>query len=656
MSGQPVQTDADAVRFRTEYLETLNLQAQNDDMNYQANKVYLQTGQLPPQAQLPDTRSTAEKLKDLEFLKKSIIEDLRPIAEPTFALEIYNRVEQHALNVEGSFLRWLAQNGAEIAKQLSKKYKFGIAGDLNDAEIIVQFMASAYSNIRHSSQSVKSYMSSTSGIGQQRSSAILSVNDIDAIITVLQDFKKRIAIFAKKSPQNFAILDNINLNLTQLKKSLPTTEELKQIIERIDNENLGQGQNFLLSRESRQLELVFDILKSLPKLEVINTLLYNAERAIDRQDENLFLDNINRIRNLFGFIFEQQNIDALYNFMREFKIPAEQQLRYEKAIETKQLRSEIEQQNEDERNRSKAEKVYVINPITDPMPVHDIAAFNFNANPARPEFIRPDMRPLRNIDELETLYQYSNLSDQQINNYFGVFQQAIVGIDALYHTNYQINPGFAALQNNPPAIRALIQDIFQNVIPQPGQPGSLSQAVNFNIQGHGIGQRKGRPRGGSLNIKPKEPAFIGFGINEIDRKKLDNNILSIRRDTRSKIKGFTNRHISEPMKRIIKNFIGGSVPNYNDMSSLDNEEREYLNKIVEHSNLNDRLSVPAPSKDQREKDFHSFEVMKGEILAGNDSKDLIKKFKLLMIKLSRQNLLPKSEVQELMEELTELGY
>jgi hypothetical protein len=110
------------------------------------------------------------------------------------------------------------------------------------------------------------------------------------------------------------------------------------------------------------------------------------------------------------------------------------------------------------------------------------------------------------------------------------------------------------------------------------------------------------------------------------------------------------------MTKIINQIVGGSVPSFEDMNSLSEEEKQYLHKLVSKSNLTDRLSVPAPSKDQMEKDFHSFEVMKGEILSGNDSTELVKKFKLLLIKLSRQNLLPRNEVNELMEDLISLGY
>ena len=42
-------------------------------------------------------------------------------------------------------------------------------------------------------------------------------------------------------------------------------------------------------------------------------------------------------------------------------------------------------------------------------------------------------------------------------------------------------------------------------------------------------------------------------------------------------------------------------------------------------------------------------------MAGNNSKEVISKFKLLVLKLSKQGILPKNQVQEILEELLELG-
>lgn len=177
-------------------------------------------------------------------------------------------------------------------------------------------------------------------------------------------------------------------------------------------------------------------------------------------------------------------------------------------------------------------------------------------------------------------------------------------------------------------------------------------------QGFGIKpkRRVGRPRGGGIAQVAKPPNFVGFGVNEINQKNLDKNILTIRRNTRTSYADMPSKHISEKMKRIVKTIVGGGAPSFNDLSSLDEDEKDYLHKLISRSNLESRLSVPAPSKDQREKEIHQFEVMKGEIMSGNDSKELVKKFKLLIIKLSHQGMLPKTEVNAILEELVMLGY
>jgi hypothetical protein len=126
-----------------------------------------------------------------------------------------------------------------------------------------------------------------------------------------------------------------------------------------------------------------------------------------------------------------------------------------------------------------------------------------------------------------------------------------------------------------------------------------------------------------------------------------------------------SKRVSSNLQGILKTISGGGIPNYNDLGKLDEEEKNYLNKLISRSNLTDRISVPAPSKDQQEKDIHNFEVMRGQIMSGNDSQELVKKFKLLIRKLSKQGLLPKADVEgllpkadveELLDILVDLNY
>ena len=132
---------------------------------------------------------------------------------------------------------------------------------------------------------------------------------------------------------------------------------------------------------------------------------------------------------------------------------------------------------------------------------------------------------------------------------------------------------------------------------------------SYNIGGFGMSMPKRRSN------------FIGFGISEINRRSLDNNIVKIRRpSSKSNYMDLPSKRVSPHMKKIIERIVGGGMPEFDDLSKMDNDEKIYLNKLLEKADLKGRLSVPTPSKDQEEKDIHEFEVMKGQIMSGNDSK------------------------------------
>jgi len=102
-TGQPIKVPSDRNKYDNEFMENLRLQIKLNDQNLQANRLYANTGQLPPSTQMTDTRSTSEKLADVEGLKSSIVADLKPLAEPAFAFNIVNSVMKSPLNVDNSF-------------------------------------------------------------------------------------------------------------------------------------------------------------------------------------------------------------------------------------------------------------------------------------------------------------------------------------------------------------------------------------------------------------------------------------------------------------------------------------------------------------------------------------------------------------------------
>lgn len=581
---------------RNEYMETLALQAQLNDMNLQANKLYLRTGQLPPTSQIPDTRTTSEKLANIEYLKAEIAKSMSKIGSPSFAYAVAEGMMNSPLNVDNKLVEFFAQNVDSIMKELEKKYKYGIKGDKNDVETLVLFVKDLMVNQSEKSESIKSYMNSNrSNFGS--SSLVISENDVDIILRQMEELTKKLYL----SSGGFG-LEEVMSKVRVIKSILPSNEELENLtrsITSLDEEEIQDDGNFgntdrITGRQAVDYKAFFQMLKDLPKYNDVVYLLNLLEKIGRPTPQNLKQrqDVIKKLNGLFAesIKYIRSNHQSIKHILGELMARDKVVYTQDQLNRRKQIQEDIE--------RGRETHVIIDNPEDNAVWVR-----HTDDNGSMPS--------------LEPNYQDSDTSDYGYP----------VADDVL-----DVNP-----MNNP-----------FNYLSEP--------------EGRGIrGRRRGRPIGrGIIKEKPpkatKIPSYKPFGINEINHKKLDNGILTVRRKSKTNYMDLPSKAISSNLKGIIKTISGGGTPSYNDMSKLTEEEQDYLHKLVKKSDLQDKLSVPTPSKDKQEKDFHEFEVLKGEIMSGNDSKELVKKFKLLVVKLSRQGVLPKNESNELLLTLTELGY
>jgi len=703
MSGQPVKTQADANKFRNDYMETLQLQESNNDVNLQANKTYLLTGQLPPQSQLQDTRTNSEKLKDVENMKQNIVRELSPIAESNFAFEIVNEIIKSPLNLNNSLFRFFAQRVSSIVEQLRKMYPYGIEGDANDVLRIVEFVKNMYSEQQNKFQSTKSYMNSLSS--NASSSKLISANDIDNIITQFEDVHKNLQIIQQKGiniAQIVVLSQRIIDLVVNLKDVLPTTNQIKLLLNDLENPNYinpyrvnnvdievdqitGQpipNANININPYNRaDLEAFFKLMEKLPKYTEVIALIGKIKQYISSENWFLVSQGLINLEDMFNLV--NANDARLLAQFRNIKQRQQFKENQMQKIESEQTSQFIQRQNQQARNISKANKVYVINPRNDPVNSSitnfaDLVALipGFGQAQGQAQGQVPVQQqaqpPIQQAQQAQQPARNNILAgiinpalQAQIDNAQRQAQQA-PQLDPVAVFRGQIRP---IVNNLQPAEIQQFEAIFgnlgnttfakkNNLVNRLGEEFANGNQRVYGIGGLGLKKRVGRPRGSGIvkQVIPKIPNFIGFGINEINQKQLNNGILKIRRNTKSNYMDMPSKHISKNLQGIIKTMIGGGVPKYEDLGKLDNEEKEYLNKIVSRSNMSDKLSVPAPSKDQQEKDIHNFEVMKGEIMSGNDSVELVKKFKLLIRKLAKQGLLPKNDVDDLMDTLLDIGY
>jgi hypothetical protein len=593
MSGQPVNTQSDINKYRNEYMENLDLAEEINDMNLQANKNYLLTGQLPTVSQMLDTRTTTEKLEDVQKLKKDIVEKMSVITEPPVAYAIINKVISNPLNVNNSLFRFFSQRAGEISNELKNLYPYGIVYETNDIDQIVLFIQNMYSENQGRIQSVRSFMSSSSS--SVPGSNVVNSDNLSQLSVQLQNIYRNFKTIRVPYEMGVKMGELVNI-VENIVYSMPATNELA-ILNRIMTgiytpgiiaENPGafginyQGQpvpgqpavaGIAHQRQftpdvMQHIKPYFRLIEKLPKYSAVMTLINKLDKYL-----LIFMDDMNNVD-------AKKNIgdclDGLLNLFSAF--------RDQEAI-----------------------NIYV----------------SFR------DIIKPILREARHIEDgREEAWDKLSSYENKIRQY---------GNSQVPLTNEQ----------------------EQQVIYLQGQKDALKDDIARKY-GEGISQKKrrGRPRGAGIIKVEKPPNYIGFGINEINRKKMnEKNILTIRRNnSRTNIPDLPSRHISDGFKNVLNTIVGGGIPKFNDMSKLTEEEQEYLYKLVNKSNLEDKLSVPAPSKDSLDRDFHEFEKMKGQIMSGNDSRELIKKFKGLIMKLSRNGYLPKNEVNDLLELLTSLSY
>jgi len=155
---------------------------------------------------------------------------------------------------------------------------------------------------------------------------------------------------------------------------------------------------------------------------------------------------------------------------------------------------------------------------------------------------------------------------------------------------------------------------------------------------------------------PNVARYIPFGRFVINKKRLGEGIISIRTPCGACLNDIRSERVSPNILSVVRTMLGGGNPTFEDIERMNDEERNYIHRLASRAELTDRLSIPAPDKKKDDQDINQFEIMKGQIMAGNDSNKLHKDFKLLVMKLMDKKLLPKRQATDILFKMATLGY
>ena len=142
--------------------------------------------------------------------------------------------------------------------------------------------------------------------------------------------------------------------------------------------------------------------------------------------------------------------------------------------------------------------------------------------------------------------------------------------------------------------------------------------------------------------------YAPFGKHRLNLKKLKSGRLQLRSKTDNVIANIKSKMLTKNMKIIIDKFISEQPIEFEDIERLDDDEKDYLSEIAQKCDIDDRLRIPSPKLTKVQSDINKFNILRGEIIAGNDSKELIKNFKILLLKLMNSKHISKSEGNNIM--------
>jgi len=279
MSGQPVNTPLDIKKFRQQYLANLQQEIANNTKNYEANIVFKKTG--VPQ-QLADTRSLDEKVGDVFRLKLDLRSGLKDITDDLNAVQVVEGLDDNELRFASSALPY-------IIADLKPKYKYGIPSTL-----LLGYIR-AYIAKQERNYGIDNGVQAEVGdriLLNQRliMDNVINKNDLAGILADLRDLKG--------SKQ---IINALVRTIREVQDIMPDIQEVLRRLNQIDNANVKNEINQLLTASLRELP-------TKDQVEALMMRLDDMNQAKDRAGVESILLKLNEIFQIKGDVSEELEI------------------------------------------------------------------------------------------------------------------------------------------------------------------------------------------------------------------------------------------------------------------------------------------------------------------------------------------------------------
>jgi hypothetical protein len=177
-------------------------------------------------------------------------------------------------------------------------------------------------------------------------------------------------------------------------------------------------------------------------------------------------------------------------------------------------------------------------------------------------------------------------------------------------------------------------------------------------QKEGSGLKKKRIKistGKGLSHKPME-TFIPFGKHLLHYPKLlSDGEFNLRYASGANHKKFPRSNLSKNYKDFLLDFIDNRKFDNKILQTLPSLDQIHFKNLVRETGLTNQFKPKINHESDEKKDHERFNVLQGEIIAGNNNKQLIDEFKDLLSKFSQTGKLEKQQVKDALKALSNIS-
>lgn len=147
--------------------------------------------------------------------------------------------------------------------------------------------------------------------------------------------------------------------------------------------------------------------------------------------------------------------------------------------------------------------------------------------------------------------------------------------------------------------------------------------------------------------------FIPFGDKYLSQPCLIRGYLSVRTRNKNYSKTWPMKPISFKFKGMLLDIIYKNRFEVKDYNSLTEEEKILFDKLCAYCKMQTQAISRIHTSSQREREdlLSRFNIMKGELLAGNSNPEIIRNMRNILLELRSKDYIPKNYFDKLMAEI-----